>query len=84
MTTSAIDVRHSADRLSRPSRGGTGFDTHPHPDMEIMTWVLGGELEPNGRLDTSDAARLTHAGNLSLVADHGGVEVMICTTGALR
>lgn len=24
---------------------GTGFDTHPHKDMEIVTWVLAGELE---------------------------------------
>jgi|SRR5271157_3227757 len=23
---------------------GTGFDTHPHRDMEIVTWVLQGEL----------------------------------------
>jgi len=23
---------------------GTGFDTHPHQDMEIVTWVLRGEL----------------------------------------
>ena len=23
---------------------GTGFDTHPHRDMEIVTWVLDGEL----------------------------------------
>ncbi|MGC0365953.1 redox-sensitive bicupin YhaK (pirin superfamily) [Rhodococcus sp. 27YEA15] len=23
---------------------GTGFDTHPHKDMEIVTWVLGGSL----------------------------------------
>jgi redox-sensitive bicupin YhaK (pirin superfamily) len=25
-------------------RGGTGFSTHPHRDMEIVTWVLDGEL----------------------------------------
>ncbi|HZS15954.1 MAG TPA: pirin family protein [Candidatus Dormibacteraeota bacterium] len=24
---------------------GTGFSTHPHRDMEIVTWVLAGELE---------------------------------------
>ena len=26
-------------------RAGTGFRTHPHRDMEIVTWVLDGELE---------------------------------------
>lgn len=26
-------------------RAGTGFSTHPHRDMEIVTWVLEGELE---------------------------------------
>ncbi len=26
-------------------RAGTGFQTHPHQDMEIVTWVLDGELE---------------------------------------
>jgi len=26
-------------------RAGAGFDTHPHRDMEIVTWVLEGELE---------------------------------------
>jgi redox-sensitive bicupin YhaK (pirin superfamily) len=25
-------------------KGGTGFSTHPHRDMEIVTWVLNGEL----------------------------------------
>lgn len=26
-------------------KAGTGFDTHPHRDMEIVTWVLDGDLE---------------------------------------
>ena len=26
-------------------RAGTGFRTHPHQDMEIITWVLSGEVE---------------------------------------
>jgi quercetin 2,3-dioxygenase len=26
-------------------KAGTGFETHPHRDMEIVTWVLEGELE---------------------------------------
>ena len=26
-------------------RAGTGFETHPHRDMEIVTWVLDGEVE---------------------------------------
>jgi redox-sensitive bicupin YhaK (pirin superfamily) len=26
-------------------RGGGGFGTHPHADMEIVTWVLRGEIE---------------------------------------
>src|SRR5438128_1769280 len=32
---------HNDDRV----RAGTGFTTHPHQDMEIVTWVLEGELE---------------------------------------
>ena len=26
-------------------KAGTGFRTHPHQDMEIITWVLSGEVE---------------------------------------
>lgn len=42
------------------------------------------ELEANGRLGTGDAVRLTGTGGLSLVADDGGAEILIWTTGALR
>src|SRR5262245_44546640 len=32
----------SNDDIVKP---GTGCQTHPHEDMEIVTWVLSGELE---------------------------------------
>ncbi len=31
---------------------GTGFNTHPHRDMEIVTWVLEGELEHRDSIGT--------------------------------
>jgi quercetin 2,3-dioxygenase len=35
-------------------RGGGGFGTHPHADMEIVTWVLDGELQHQDSLGTKD------------------------------
>ncbi|HEY5109182.1 MAG TPA: pirin family protein [Acidimicrobiales bacterium] len=34
-------------------RAGTGFDTHPHRDMEIVTWVLRGSLVHQDSIGTS-------------------------------
>ena len=34
-------------------RAGTGFDTHPHRDMEIVTWVLRGSLVHKDSIGTS-------------------------------
>ena len=41
----------SNDDVVRP---GTGFMTHPHRDMEIVTWVLDGELEHKDTLGNKD------------------------------
>jgi redox-sensitive bicupin YhaK (pirin superfamily) len=46
-------------------KAGTGFSTHPHRDMEIVTWVLDGELEHKdsqgnrGTIVPGDAQRMS-------------------------
>src|ERR1700689_5504078 len=41
-----LDSKHSFSFGGNydPDKPGTGFDTHPHRDMEIVTWVLRGSL----------------------------------------
>ena len=52
----------SNDDIVQP---GSGFSTHPHRDMEIVTWVLEGELEHKdseghtGLIIPGDAQRMT-------------------------
>jgi redox-sensitive bicupin YhaK (pirin superfamily) len=41
----------SNDDVIKP---GTGFMTHPHQDMEIVTWVLDGELEHKDSVGNKD------------------------------
>src|SRR5262245_15574604 len=36
---------------------GQGFGTHPHRDMEILTWVLDGELQHRDSLGTGSVIR---------------------------
>lgn len=41
------NMRHGLLLVSNDDiiKAGTGFRTHPHEDMEIVTWVLDGEIE---------------------------------------
>src|ERR1700751_3116791 len=42
----AANTHHGLLLVSNDDRvaPGTGFETHPHRDMEIVTWVLRGQL----------------------------------------
>lgn len=58
------------DRVAPGTPGNpTGFDTHPHRDMEILTWVLDGELAHQDSMG--------HASSLGA----GGIQLMSAGTG---
>ena len=48
----------------------TGFSTHPHRDMEIVTWVLGGELEHK---DSEGHRGLIHPGLAQRMSAGSGI-----------
>jgi len=50
---------------------GMGFGTHPHRDMEIITYMLGGELEHK---DSMGNGRVIRAGELQYMAAGTGIQ----------
>lgn len=52
-------------------RAGTGFDTHRHADLEILTWVVSGALAHRDSLGTDT---VLHAGDSALLSAGSGVE----------
>jgi len=49
---------------------GVGFDEHPHRDLEIVTWVLTGELHHR---DSSGHTGVVHPGEVQVLSAGSGV-----------
>lgn len=57
---------HNEDRVAP----GAGYDTHPHADTEIVTWVLSGSLRHE---DSSGHAGVLRPGQVQLLSAGSGV-----------
>jgi quercetin 2,3-dioxygenase len=49
---------------------GTGFGTHPHHDMEIITWMISGALEHSDSMGNTQAL---HAGQVQRMTAGSGI-----------
>ncbi len=63
---------------------GEGIEVPPAEYGHLFMAKGQADLDGNGRLHTGDAVRMTATDKLSLVADDGGAEVLIWTTGAMK
>ena len=63
----ALLVAHNEDVV----RPGAGYDTHPHRDMEIVTWVLDGSLVHQ---DSGGNAGIIHPGLAQRMSAGSGVQ----------
>lgn len=52
-------------------KGGEGFETHPHRDQVVVTWVVSGALEHH---DDVTGTRVVEAGSLAVLHAGDGVE----------
>ena len=52
-------------------KGGGGFDMHPHRDMEIITYVLSGQLEHQDHLGNRG---IVHPGEVQVMSAGRGIE----------
>jgi redox-sensitive bicupin YhaK (pirin superfamily) len=73
---------HQRDAVLWGARLHAGARVDVPDDRHVHVFVArgAGALEPGGRLDTGDAARLTDAGGLTFTAEADGAEVLIWAT----